>query len=378
MNNDPTNDKYVPNILIVDDISANLQILGDILESDGYKVRPVLNGELALEVAEAEKPDLILLDIMMPGMDGFEVCRRLKESEKLNDVPIIFISALNDSKDIVKALTYGGVDYITKPFRAEEVKARAATHIKLYLQQNELREQGIALTNLNATKDKFFSIIAHDLRAPFNGFLGLTQIMAEQLNSLPINQVQSIAASMRISATNLFNLLNNLLEWAQMQQGAILYKPIPIAVLPFVTEALKPALNTANRKGVSIGFSIPEYLTVFADYNMLASTIGNIVSNAVKFTPSEGTVSISAKPIEADMVEFAVKDTGIGMDNETLADMFKIDVSISRKVTDGEPSTGLGLLLCKDFIEKHGGRIWAESEEGKGSTFRFTLPAEKS
>ncbi len=378
MNNDPTNDKYVPNILIVDDISANLQILGDILESDGYKVRPVLNGELALEVAEAEKPDLILLDIMMPGMDGFEVCRRLKESEKLNDVPIIFISALNDSKDIVKALTYGGVDYITKPFRAEEVKARAATHIKLYLQQNELREQGIALTNLNATKDKFFSIIAHDLRAPFNGFLGLTQIMAEQLNSLPINQVQSIAASMRISATNLFNLLNNLLEWAQMQQGAILYKPIPIAVLPFVTEALKPALNTANRKGVSIGFSIPEYLTVFADYNMLASTIGNIVSNAVKFTPSEGTVSISAKPIEADMVEFAVKDTGIGMDNETLADMFKIDVSISRKGTDGEPSTGLGLLLCKDFIEKHGGRIWAESEEGKGSTFRFTLPAEKS
>ena len=378
MKNDPTNNQYIPNILIVDDISANLQILGDILESDGYKVRPVLNGELALEVAEAEKPDLILLDIMMPGMDGFEVCRRLKENEKLNDVPVIFISALNDTKDIVQAFTSGGVDYITKPFRAEEVKARAATHIKLYLQQNELREQGIALTNLNATKDKFFSIIAHDLRSPFNGFLGLSQVMAEQLNSLPISQVQAIAASMRISATNLFNLLNNLLVWAQMQQGALHYEQMPITALPFVTATLQPAINMASKKGVAVSFSIPEYLTVFADENMFASTISNVVSNAVKFTLSGGTVRISAKPIENDMVEFAVKDTGIGMDNETLADMFKIDVSISRKGTDGEPSTGLGLLLCKDFIEKHGGRIWAESEEGKGSTFRFTLPAEKS
>jgi signal transduction histidine kinase len=137
-------------------------------------------------------------------------------------------------------------------------------------------------------------------------------------------------------------------------------------------------MEPAGKKGVALSIDIPENILVYADENMLASTIRNLASNALKYTPSGGKVIITAKPSDVNKIEISVKDTGIGMDAEILGNMFKLDVSISRKGTDGEPSTGLGLLLCKDFIEKHGGRIWAESEEGKGSTFYFTLPVDKN
>ena len=162
-----------PNILIVDDVPANLKVLGDMLKSEGYKVRPVLSGMQAIQVAEKEKPDIILLDVMMPDMNGYEVCKLLKENKNLCDIPVIFISALSDTADIVKALNSGGVDYISKPFQGEEVRARVATHIKLYLQNKELQK-------LNAEKNKFFSIIAHDLRGPLGGLMGLAEIISDE------------------------------------------------------------------------------------------------------------------------------------------------------------------------------------------------------
>jgi PAS domain S-box-containing protein len=239
----------------------------------------------------------------------------------------------------------------------------------------EIKLKNLQLEKLNSEKDKFFSIIAHDLRGPFNGFLGLTQIMAEQYKTLTLTQLQEISMGLNKSAKNLFSLLNNLLEWSRMQQGTINFEPKAIPILPFATSTLQTIIDPATKKGIEVTIDIPENLQVFADENMLASTIRNIASNAVKFTSTGGKVSITAKPTIGNKIEISVKDTGIGMDAEMLGNMFKLDVSISRKGTDGEPSTGLGLLLCKDFIEKHGGRIWAESEEGKGSTFYFTLPS---
>ncbi|MEI7831389.1 MAG: response regulator, partial [Prolixibacteraceae bacterium] len=193
----------IPNILIVDDIGANLRLLNDILSPEGYKIRQVPNGELALKVAEEEKPDLILLDIMMPYMNGYEVCRRLKENPELKDIPVIFISALGETNDILNAFNSGGVDYINKPIQAEEVKARVRSHIRLqqqsivlHRQSKVLQRQSKELRDLNATKDKFFSIIAHDLRGPFNGFLGLTQLMAEDLESLSGEDIKELSLSM--------------------------------------------------------------------------------------------------------------------------------------------------------------------------------------
>ncbi|MEI6577748.1 MAG: response regulator, partial [Bacteroidota bacterium] len=189
MKDDTLNSSNFLNILIVDDIGDNLKLLDEILRPEGYKTRLVPNGPLAIKAAEKEKPDLILLDIMMPEMDGFEVCRSLKENPALKDIPIIFISASGDTNDIVTALNIGGVDYINKPFQAEDVKARVLTHLKLCRQNIELRE-------LNATKNKFFSIIAHDLRSPFNGFLGLTRLMVEDLESLSGEDIKELSLSM--------------------------------------------------------------------------------------------------------------------------------------------------------------------------------------
>jgi signal transduction histidine kinase len=366
-NNHVTSIRNTPNILIVDDIPANLKVLGDILKGEGYKVRPVPGGALALQVAEKEKPDLILLDIMMPDMDGYEVCRRLKENKLLHDIPVIFISALSETNDVVKALKYGGVDYITKPFRAEEISARVKTHIKL-------RRQSIELQELNVTKDRFFSIIAHDLRGPMGGFMGLTDLLTEELSNMSMSEIQEFLGSMRDSASNLFKLLENLLQWARVQQGGIIFSRERVLFRPIVIESLEMIRESAKKKGITIISDISEQLEVFADSNLIQTVIRNLVSNAVKFSARGGTVSISAKTTEDESVEISVKDMGIGMNLNMVETLFRIDVKNGRPGTDGEQSTGLGLLLCKEFIEKHGGHIRVESEVGKGSVFTFNIP----
>jgi two-component system, sensor histidine kinase and response regulator len=364
----------VPNILVVDDTPANLRLLCEILDNKGFRVREVPNGNLALKVAEKEKPDLILLDIMMPDMDGFEVCRLIKENQNLKDVPIIFISALNDTIDIVKAFKVGAADYITKPFRAEEVKARVTTHLKLYQQRRELHEQSTRLQKINAEKDKLFSIISHDLRGPFNGFLGLTNVLTEKLADLTKEETLKIAESMQNTATNLYRLIGNLLEWSQSQRGLIKFVPVPFLLIPFIVENMIQVLDSANNKSIGIKYEIPANLEVFADGHMLASILRNLASNAVKFTHSGGIVTISAKSEPDNSVEIIISDTGIGMSSNMIEDLFRLDVQSNRLGTQGEPSTGLGLILCKDFAEKHGGRLWVESETDKGSVFHVSLP----
>lgn len=373
MKSKPELKQFIPNILIVDDAPANLKILNDILDAEGYKVRPVLSGTMALQVAQVEKPDLILLDIMMPGMNGFELCRLLQENDNLSDVPIIFISALTDTNEIVRALTSGAADYITKPFNAEEVKARVATHVKLYRQKAELREQSIKLQKLNAEKDKFFSIIAHDLRSPFNGFLGLTELMAEGLNNLNMDELQRISRSLRTSANQLFRLLENLLDWSRMEQGLLPFNPEAVQLQKVVDECISGIQAPANKKRIEILRRIPDGLIVFADLNMLNTAIRNLVSNAVKFTPREGSIIISANPEVDNKVKISIKDTGIGMSRSLMDGLFQIEGKSTRKGTEQEPGTGLGLLLCKEFIEKHGGSLSIVSEVDQGSEFHFTL-----
>ena len=239
----------------------------------------------------------------------------------------------------------------------------------------ELEKFTHALQKSNSEKDKFFSIIAHDLRSPFNGFLGLSKLMADELSGLTQEQIQKMAGSMRDSATNLFTLLENLLEWSRMQQGGIIFNPESTRLLSIINESKHPLMDSADKKGVEIKYEIPSILEVFADEYMLASTIRNLASNAVKFTRKGGKVTIAAKPGPGHSVEISVRDTGIGMSPQMVADLFRLDVISNRKGTDNEPSSGLGLLLCKEFIEKHGGKLWVESEEGKGSIFYFALPA---
>lgn len=238
----------------------------------------------------------------------------------------------------------------------------------------EIKRMNEELLISNAEKDKFFSIIAHDLRSPFNSFLGLTQIMAENLQDLTMEEIRKFTLTMRDSVSHLYSLLENLLQWSGMQQGMILFNPEIIPLCSIITDSLGILAEPAQAKEIEITCAIPNNLEVFADVNVVQTIIRNLVSNAVKFTPRGGKVDIAANLLPDRFIEISVADTGIGMDREMLDKLFRLDGKVNREGTEGEASTGLGLILCKEFIEKQGGKLWVESEVGKGSVFYFTLP----
>lgn len=242
------------------------------------------------------------------------------------------------------------------------------------LAEEQIKHKNEELLKLNAEKDKFFSIIAHDLRNPFNAFLGFTEMLVEDLPELKLNQILEMAEMMQKSAKNLFSLLNNLLEWSQIQHGSIPFNPAAIHLRSMADESLALAFDAAKNKDIELVCDIPVQIEVFADSHLLETVIRNLVSNALKFTPKGGKVSLSAKTDGDKNIEISFKDTGIGMNQSMVENLFRLDVKTNRLGTNGELSTGLGLLLCKEFIEKHGGKIWVESEVGKGSTFYFTIP----
>ncbi len=244
----------------------------------------------------------------------------------------------------------------------------------------QVEEKNRIITEINASKDRFFSIIAHDLKSPFSGFLGLTKMMAERIQDMTMREMQDLAKSMQSSANNLYKLLENLLEWSRMQRGVTGFNPESVSLLFIVNQNIEVLGEFAKQKDIAIINNIQDGLNITADVPMLNTIIRNLLSNAVKFTPHNGEIEIGAvvqtsegsEPLEG-FNRIYIKDSGIGMSPEIIEKLFRIDEKVSRPGTDNEPSTGLGLLLCKEFIEKHGGKIWVESEVGKESTFFFTL-----
>ena len=231
------------------------------------------------------------------------------------------------------------------------------------------------LQELNSQKDQLFSIIAHDLRGPFSGFLGLTELLSEKAAEWNKNTTQQIAVLMRKSAKNVYHLLGDLLEWTRIHNGLLVFKPITNLLMPKIVETIALYEIAAQNKEITIKLQISEDLRIFADEYMLAGIIRNLVSNAVKFTPNGGIITISAKSVSENQVEIAVEDTGVGMSTNIIDQLFNLAVNTNRKGTSGEATSGLGLILCKDFIEKHGGKLLIESQEGKGSTFSFSVPS---
>ena len=206
----------------------------------------------------------------------------------------------------------------------------------------------------------------------------MTEAMANNLPNLTQPEIQEISVVLHKSAKNLYHLLENLLEWSSMQRGFTTFDPSIFLLRPKIDECLKLSIEAAAKKEIEIAFDIPDDLQVYSDPTMFGSIIRNITNNAVKFTTKGGKVIVSAKPIEENLVEISVQDTGIGMSKHILDNLFFMDVNTARKGTEGESSTGLGLIICKDFIEKHNGKLLVESEEGRGSVFRFTIPSKLS
>jgi signal transduction histidine kinase/Tfp pilus assembly protein PilF len=236
-----------------------------------------------------------------------------------------------------------------------------------------LKEKNTIISNINLQKDKFYSIIAHDLRGPFSGFLGLTELMAEDVDDMSNEEIKFAASNLRSSAKNLFNLLENLLEWTRMEQNLVPFEPKEYPLKSVVSDSIITFNSIAEKKEISINTQIPCDLKLFSDKNMFQAVIRNIVLNAIKFTPKKGTIGIHALE-NPDNITITIKDSGIGIPHNLINDIFKSDTKNNRVGTENEPSTGLGLVLCKEFVEKHNGQIWAESEEGKGSIFHICFP----
>ncbi|MEI7522935.1 MAG: PAS domain S-box protein [Mariniphaga sp.] len=255
-----------------------------------------------------------------------------------------------------------------------DISNRLKTQKALQERDAEIKSQNEQLILVNAEKDKFFSIIAHDLKGPFSGFLGLSEILTKELPVMSIKEIHEIVRMLNKSAHSLYNLIENLLEWSRMQRGMIVYNPHLIRLKELLSECLISSIEMAQTKEIGISVEIPERLIVFSDWYMINSVIRNLVNNAIKFTPEGGNIKVSAKSEGTNRIAVSIHDSGIGMNKQMIADLFRLDINTSRKGTKGESSTGLGLIICRDFIEKHGGNLSVESEEGKGSTFRFTLP----
>ena len=353
-------------VLIVDDNLTNLKLAASVL-NPYYKLFIADDGEKAIQIAETKSPHLILLDVMMPGISGYEVCKLLKQNVKTKDIPIIFLTAKTDESDIEMAFDSGGVDYVTKPFKVKELLSRVKTQIDLKAALEALKEQIV-------NRDKFFSIIAHDLRSPFNGFLNMTELMAQGLMGFTEEELTETGKAMHESASNLYKLIENLLDWSRIQKGQIEYDPKEIEIGKIVSESLNAIYQRAAQKGITIKNEVAKDLKIYADEKMISTVLRNLISNAVKFTRRDGEVTIGSGLTDKGDVVISVKDNGVGIAVNDINKLFRIEEKVKSVGTDGEPSTGLGLLLCKEFVEKHNGRIWVESEEGKGSTFYFTLP----
>lgn len=250
---------------------------------------------------------------------------------------------------------------------------------KIIMEQTaQLEQSNEQLKSTNAAKDKFFSIIAHDLRNPFNVLIGLSDIMLRNYDTLPPDKIKRYAEIISLSAKSGYNLLENLLQWSRAQTGTIAFSPVKLQLIQPVEETIDLLAGDAERKNIEILHDIPAQMVVWADESMLLTILRNLVSNAIKFTKEGGKVKLSAITLENNMVQISVADTGIGIPPHVIPDLFRIDVTYSTKGTANESGTGLGLVLCKEFVEKHGGRIWVESKENEGTTFYFTIPSEPS
>ncbi len=355
-----------PVILIVDDVPKNIQVLGALLNKFDFELAVAMNGQQALDTVAKIKPDLILLDVMMPVMDGHEVCRRLKQNEPTKDIPVIFITAKSETEDIITGFELGAVDYITKPFIGSELIARVKTHLSLKSTKESLQEE-------IATKNKFFSIISHDLRGSFGIILSFVQLIQENKEYLSEDELNELLVDIGKTSKNTLDLLENLLEWARSQTGRLNYEPENLKVQDLSSSIVRSLKEIASNKNVELDSEVNMDDEVFADKNMVLLVIRNLVSNAIKFTPKNGSIKIGSCEVE-NFIKIKVSDTGVGIDNNKIESLFKIDTKVTTLGTENEQGNGLGLALCKEFVEYNGGEIGIDSEINNGTTVWFTLP----
>jgi two-component system, sensor histidine kinase and response regulator len=365
---------YIAKVMVVDDNANNLQLLGAALKNNYYNPILVQSGLNALAIAEQSEPDIILLDVMMPGINGFELCEILKKSVKAKEIPVIYITAKTSQDDILHGFSTGAVDYVFKPINIQELIARVKIHVELKKSRDIIKSQNTELSRLNTSKDKLFSIIAHDLRNPFSGIMNFANLFADDYHQYGDEERKEMVKAISKTASQGYRLLENLLDWSRSSSGFMGFNKKEISIKKIIDECIDFMEPFAAQKKIHISadYGNAQQL-IMADKEMIATVLRNLVSNAIKFTPQGGTVSVNASLL-GDEIVIGVADTGKGIpeaDKELIMDFGERH---STSGTEGEQGTGLGLLIVQEFISKHEGRFWFSSAEGKGSVFSFSLP----
>jgi signal transduction histidine kinase len=419
-----------PKILIVDDKPENLYALDQLLKQLDVEVIQSLSGAEALNLALEHDFCVAIVDIQMPEMDGYELVELLRSNEGTATLPAIFVSAIySDEYHHRKGYEAGAVDFMSKPFIPEILLSKIQVFMDLYQQRRSLQEEvkqrrqaetalqasnadlqelsyqlyeqknnllkltdeleamtttlqvtNDKLSKLNADKNKLFSIISHDLRSPFSSFLGGAQFMVKKVDKLSQQEIREIAQSIYNEARTVYNLLENLLAWAQVQQEKGLeYCPELFDLRGIAEETVKLFEQTAAKKEIEVSNTIDTGCMAQADRRMVEMVLRNLTGNAIKFTPRGGRVILAAaqnKDTPAGFVRVSVQDTGLGIKPDDLPKLFRIETQHTTKGTENERGSGLGLTLCKEMVERNGGQIWVESDgvPGHGTTMTFTVP----
>lgn len=369
-------------ILIVDDNPRNLQVIGNLLRDKSYKVAVATGGAEAIKLAEKLIPDLILLDIMMPGMDGYETCIKIKEIPEAKEIPIIFLTAKTETEDIVKGFEVGGVDYITKPFRPNEVFARINSHIELKKskaiieeQYNELQNQNNKLKTLIEERSEVFAIAAHDLKNPIGGILSAINMMID-FKDLNEHDKLSYSTNIKLAAEQMLQIVLDLLDTAAIDDGRIKLDICCFSIKDLVNQFVFRYNQRAGQKNIKLITEFdPDNYYISSDIKYLGHIFENLLSNALKYSPFNSNIIIKTCLSETpNFLRVEVIDFGPGIREQEEVKLFKKFSKLSNKPTNNESSTGLGLSIAKNLSEKLGGKVGYKKNEEGGSIFYIEMP----
>ena len=363
-------------ILIVDDVVSNVLLLKILLTNEKFQVCTANNGTSCIEMAKKEHPDLILLDVMMPDISGFDTAVILKKDEETKDIPIIFLTALNTPADLVHGFQVGANDFLTKPFNKEELVMRVMQQISLVAAKRIIEKQNAELLATLNNRDKMYSVIAHDLRSPMASIRMVLNLVVQSASPDTVGpELYALLDQANRESEEVHDLLDNLLKWTKSQTGRlnVVLQDLDLNdIIPGVVEIFDVIAQTKNIKLDLQGSD--DKLVVVADNDMLKTVVRNFMSNAIKFSPEGSSIEIIMQK-EGDFAKISVRDHGVGIAADRLGTIFhKGETTYG---TGGEEGSGLGLQLCQDFASKNGGDCTVESVEGQGSTFSVLIPLKK-
>lgn len=361
-------------ILIVDDDSRNLRLLTSLLAGAGHEVLRAPDGEEACRQVTEERPDLVLLDAMMPGMNGFEVCAWIRAREESQLLPVVMVTALNATEEKVRALDAGADDFLTKPINRLELLAKVKSLLRVRALQEDLARKNEALQQAEALRQSLVQMIVHDLKNPLAGIQGHIDLLS-QMHLVHTPDARRMAASARSACRTMMGMILDMLDIGRMEEGHQIVQAEEMDLAAVIAEDVDECLGLARASEVELVVETPDAgPTALADPGLVKRVIANLLNNAVKHTPPGGCVTVGARK-QGDEVEVRVGDSGEGIPSAELERIFDKFARVSGQERSTRHDRGLGLAFCRLAVEAHGGLIRAESQPGRGSVFTFTLPA---